>query len=185
MVISFYKEEEMLAEEQKKMLEEFQRLQAEFLEAQFQYDKAKTNLEHYRRMVIPNLFMSEGIEELRTTNGVIRVKDEYHLHPNKNPTDTEIMGSWLREHGADHLVIEDLKVGIASKPDLDAAGIPNVLLTTLKDTQSVKSWIRKQFEAGAIRQDDIPKPFQFTVEQVAEFIPSSVEAVVPREEIKF
>jgi hypothetical protein len=137
------------------------------LEAEAIYKQAEQEYDTYRFQTLPAAMLSAGVSSVETTDGrKIEVKNKFYCNPNKNDEDRIIIGTWLANRGAGHLVKKQAIVDSTQLAALKASGVPFAEKWDM-NTNSLKAWIKDQLGLsgkGGVAQmstSDIPACIHF------------------------
>jgi hypothetical protein len=150
----------------KAMADHLKLLADRVLEAEVIFKQAQQEYDTYRFQTLPAAMQSAGVMSVTTSDGhSIEVKIKFYCNPNKNDADRMIIGKWLKEHGAEHLIKKQAIVDGTQLDTLKATGVPYVEKWDM-NTNSLKAWIKDQLGLGKagmaqISTSDIPECIHF------------------------
>jgi hypothetical protein len=149
----------------KEMADHLKVLADRVMEAEAVFKQVKQEYDDYRYRVLPTAMLSAGVQSLLTSDGhSIEVKNKFYCNPNKNDKDRMLIGQWLSEHGAGHLLKKSAVVDGKQLDELRKTGVPYVEKWDM-NTNSLKAWIKDQLGMnGGVAQfsiGDIPDCIHF------------------------
>lgn len=140
-------------------------LQKVMLDAEVAFETAKAQYEEYSRRVVPEIFLKNGVDLIKTSDGAkVAVVTKTSCSINKNDKDKNYVAQWLRDHNGADLVKTELKVDESYRQVLEANGVSFEAKTEM-NTNKVKAWLLDQLgQKGGTAQIDvneIPKEVHF------------------------
>lgn len=146
-------------------VETLRQLQWEMISAEEAFKQAEKKYLEYSRNVMPDLFKNNGLDELKTQDGVtVRVITKTNCSINKNENDRKNVAKWLNEHGASNLVKSECIVPVSQLDKLKDAGITFEKVDTM-NTNSVKAFVLDELgqkgNPATITKEDLPKGLNF------------------------
>ena len=150
----------------KSMAEHLKKLALDVEAADLALKEAQKEYDSYRFNVLPTAMLSAGLQQLTLEDGsTISIKNKFYCNPNKNDADRQIIGAWLKDNGAEHLIKRTAIVDGAQIENLKKSDVPYVEKWDM-NTNSLKAWIKSQLGAdGGEAQfsiQDIPDCVHFS-----------------------
>jgi len=127
----------------------------EVTRAEDAFKQAKETLREYQERQIPEIMQRMGVRSFQTSDGLyVGISKFYRASP---PVDQRNAAwDWLDKNGHSALIKRQVSVAFTRKQEEDAralvaeleAKFPNVKEERKVEAQTLKSWVKKMFEAG-------------------------------------